>query len=128
LLDFLTMQFQEIAPQPAPVSQTSSYMPGVVLSKRNPSWWNAHVLLHTQGQHFPDAFARPRARSAAETREDPGRKCIYCCGKRVLTFCKQCGVFLRLGRCFHDFHTLHNLNDEPQIHANADCLSESASD
>lgn len=128
LLDFLTMLFQEIAPQPAPPSQPSSYMPGVVLSKRNRSWWSAHVLLRTQGQHFPDKFSRPRAQHAGETRFNPLRKCIYCCEKQVLTFCKQCGVFLCLGRCFHDFHTQHDLDEQPENDDNATPASESESD
>ena len=128
LLDFITLLFQEIAPKPAPMSQSSHYVPSVVLSKRNRKWWSDHVQLRTQGQHFPDKFERPRKQSADQTRANPQRKCIYCCDKQVLTFCKQCGVFLCLGRCYHEFHTLHDLADEPKNEANADCSSESSSD
>jgi hypothetical protein len=128
LLDFLSMLFNEIAPKPAPMSQPSHYDPSVVLSSRNRAWWNGHVHVRTQGQHFPDAFRSPRPQRANETREDPRRKCIYCCKKHVLTFCKQCGIFLCLGRCFHDFHTLRDLDEQPEIEENGAPSSESDSD
>jgi hypothetical protein len=128
LLDFLSLLFTEIAPKPAPMSQPTLYDPSVVLSKHNRSWWSAHSQLRVRGQHFPDAFRSPRARIADETREDPRRKCIYCSKKHVLTFCKQCGVFLCLGRCFHNFHTLCDLDEQPENSANADCSPESSGD
>ena len=46
----------------------------------------------------------------------------------VLTFCKQCAVYLCLGRSFHEFHTLHDLDDQPQNDPDDACSSESDSD
>jgi hypothetical protein len=128
LLDFITLLLQQIAPKPAPTSQQSSYVPSAVLSSHNRSWWSAHTQLRTQGQHFPDKFSRPRPQREGETRQDPGRKCIYCCRKKVLTFCKQCGVYLCIGRCFHEFHTHHNLNEQPEMSEKATSSSENDSD
>jgi hypothetical protein len=128
LLDFLSLLFKEIAPKVTPASHPSSYLPCITLSRRNRSWWDSHAQLRTQGQHFPDALHSPRPQRANETREDPRRKCIYCCKKHVLTICKQCGVFLCLGRCFHEFHTLRDLNEQPEIDANSTPSSESSSD
>jgi Transposase IS4 len=128
LLDFVELLLQEIAPKPAPTSQPSCYMPSAVLSTRNRSWWNAHVQLRTQGQHFPDAFSQPRSARAEIPRQDPRRRCIYCQDKYVATFCKQCGVFLCLGRCFHEFHTLHDLQMPSKIDDNSTPSSASDSD
>lgn len=128
LLDFVELLLQEISPKPAPTSHPSSFSSSVTLSSRNRSWWNAHVQLRTQGQHFADAFSRPRSACAETPRQDPRRRCIYCHEKYVATFCKQCGVFLCLGRCFHEFHTLHDLQKQPEIDGNATPSSESDSD
>jgi hypothetical protein len=46
----------------------------------------------------------------------------------VFTFCKQCGVFLCLGRCFHNFHTLRDLDEQPENGDDAAPSSESDSD
>jgi hypothetical protein len=128
LLDFIGLLLEEIAPKPPPPSQVASYSPDVVLSSRNRAWWNAHVRLRTEGQHFPDKFTQPRPSHADEKRDSPFRKCIYCREKQVQTFCKQCGVYLCLGRCYHEWHTLHDLDDKPENVADDACSSENDSD
>jgi hypothetical protein len=128
LLDFIVLLLQEIAPKPPPPSQVASYLPGAVLSSRNRAWWNAQVRLRTEGRHFPDKFEQPRPQHPHTTRDNPRRKCFYCRKKYVLTFCKQCGVFLCLGRCFHEWHTLHDLNEQPESVSSSACSSESDSD
>jgi len=128
LLDFVIMLLQEIAPKPTPPSDQSSYNPVIVLSNRKHSWWNHHYELRTQGQHFPASFARLRRPANENGREEPRRKCMHCSLGIVPTVCKQCGVFLCLGRCFHEFHTLHDLNSLPDSVEKAASLSDSASE
>jgi hypothetical protein len=128
LLDFIVLLLQEISPKPAPPSQVASYSTDFVLSSRNRKWWNVQVRRRTEGQHFPDKFTQPRPSQADEKRESLFRKCIYCKDKQVQTFCKQCGVYLCLGRCFHEWHTLHDLNDKPENVADDACSSGSGSD
>ena len=128
LLDFIGLLLQEISPKPPPPSQVASYSRDVVLSSRNRAWWNAQVRLRTQGQHFADKFTQLRHPNDGQKGENPYRKCIYCKHKQVLTFCKQCAVYLCLGRCFHEFHTLHDLDDQPQNDPDDACSSENDSD
>ena len=118
LLDFITQLLHEIAPELAPpVENPCGYQPAV-MSARNRSWWNSKVKLRTEGRHFPDKFSNPMPQAVGQKRGSNCRKCIYCCDKQVLTFCNQCGVYLCLGRCFHDFHTLHDLDNPPENVAN----------
>jgi hypothetical protein len=128
LLDFIGLLLEEIAPKPPPASQFASYSPDVVLSSRNRAWWNDQVRLRTEGQHFADKFTQPRPSHAHEKRESPFRKCIYCRQKQLQTFCKQCGVYLCLGRCYHEWHTLHDLDDQPQKDSDDPCSSANDSD
>jgi hypothetical protein len=88
------------------------------MSSRNRSWWNNKIKLRTEGRHFPDKFSNPQPQALGQKRESNCRKCIYCCDKQVLTFCNQCGVYLCLGRCFHLFHTLHDLDTAQENVAN----------
>ena len=118
LLDFITQLLHEIDPKPAaPVQDPCGYQPGV-MSTRNRSWWNEKVKLRTEGRHFPDKFKNPQPLEVGQKRESNCRKCIYCCDRQVLTFCNQCGVYLCLGRCYHLFHTLHDLDRPPENVAN----------
>jgi hypothetical protein len=128
LLDFITQLLHEIAPKPPLPSQVASYSPGVVLSSRNRSWWNNKVKLRTEGRHFPDKFSNPLPQALGQKRENRQRKCIYCRERDTLTFCSQCGVHLCLGRCYHDFHTLHDLDNPQENVANAASSSQSESD
>ena len=128
LLDFVIMLLQKTAPKPTPPSDQSSYNPVIVLSNRKHSWWNQHYELRTQGQHFPASFARLRRPANEIGREEPRRKCMQCSLGIVPTVCKQCGVFLCLGRCFHEFHTLHDLNSLPDLVEKAASSSDSASE
>jgi hypothetical protein len=119
LLDFITQLLQEIAPKPAlPAQDPTGYKPAV-MSARNRSWWNAKVKLRTEGRHFPDKFSNPLPQEFGQKRPNNRRKCIYCCERDTLTFCSQCGVHLCLGRCYHAFHTLHDLDRPPENVANA---------
>ena len=128
LLDFIIMLLNEIAPKPAPLSQYSDYVPETVLLKRNRKWWNWNVQLRTQGRHFPAAVSRPRPQSADNLRIENRRKCIYCKCMLVPTLCKQCGVFLCLGRCFEEFHTVHDLDSQQELWGMADPSPDSDSD
>jgi hypothetical protein len=128
LLMFITQLLEEIAPKPAPPAvDPCGYQPGV-MSSRNRSWWNNKIKLRTEGRHFPDKFSNPQPQALGQKRESNCRKCIYCCDKQVLTFCNQCGVYLCLGRCFHLFHTLHDLDTAPENVANASSSSSNDSD
>ena len=128
LLDFITQLLQEIAPKPAPPAQDPCGYQPAGMSSRNRSWWNSKVKLRTEGRHFPDKLSNPLPQAVGQKRENRQRKCIYCRERDTLTFCSQCGVHLCLGRCYHDFHTLHDLDTPPENVANADSTSASDSD
>jgi hypothetical protein len=118
LLDFITKLLCEIRPKPsAPQEAPSRYVKAVISSRPRP-WWNSNVKLRTHGPHFADTFSNPRPTEVGQKRADNRNKCIYCRQHKVLTHCAQCGVYLCLGRCFHDFHTLHDFKDPSEIPQN----------
>jgi hypothetical protein len=119
LLDFITDLLKELDPKQAPPAHDQSGYKPAVMSIRNRSWWNSHFKLRTEGRHFPDKFSNKREQNVDNKRKNHQRKCMHCRDQDTLTFCAQCGVHLCLGRCFHDFHTLHNLDECLDIAANA---------
>lgn len=128
LLDFITKLLCELRPKPsAPQEAPSSYVKAVISSRPRP-WWNSNVKLRTYGPHFADTFSNPRPTEVGQKRADNRNKCIYCRQHKVLTHCAQCGVYLCLGRCFHDFHTLHDFKEPSEIPQNPNPGPESESD
>ncbi len=94
------MQHQAGVPQP------DNDAPPLPFDRHKREYWRGNAGERCKGRHFlhaQEGQVRPTA-SNARKRPENRRDCMVC-SRRVLTFCRQCGVSLCIGECNETFHT-----------------------